>query len=341
LAREIIGIQYLRGLAALAVVLDHAAATVSSRRYFGEAVPQELAAGVVGVDLFFLISGFIITIVSLDRHWNPTINWRKFFANRFVRIVPLMWVAILSYGALRFIGRGEADVASLLRAFFLSPVGLLEPLHIWTLRHEAIFYAVFALSMLGPRWMRPLLVVWVLAPIVAAFGDFPELVEKIAYPTNVEFGLGVLVGLFWLKRPMTVRLPCPPLLTLGAMVLLIAATAAVGHHFHLLENTVVVGLLCLPVLLLGVFAECSPGRLDRLFYLLGTASYSIYLFHPHLLSGAALAWAKLAPNTPAWIAVPGLFMAAALGGLLAYWLIEKPLVAGVKTVLRPKASLAT
>lgn len=66
--REIEGIQYLRGIAACAVVIDHAAGMTALPKYFGDAVwGGFLQRGYIGVDLFFMISGFIICIVSLER----------------------------------------------------------------------------------------------------------------------------------------------------------------------------------------------------------------------------------------------------------------------------------
>ena len=64
--RTLDGIQYLRGFAALAVVLDHATGMASSAEYFGGSPSSFLSAGWIGVPVFFVISGFIITIVSLD-----------------------------------------------------------------------------------------------------------------------------------------------------------------------------------------------------------------------------------------------------------------------------------
>ncbi len=99
-------IQYLRGLAALAVVLDHTAAMASFDKYFGQEVLDGfLYKGAIGVDLFFVISGFIISIVSLKPDLKPSTTLSDFFQKRFLRIVPLMWVAVIAYAMLRLVGR--------------------------------------------------------------------------------------------------------------------------------------------------------------------------------------------------------------------------------------------
>ncbi|NBB17038.1 acyltransferase family protein [Caulobacter sp. SLTY] len=331
--REIVGIQYLRGLAALAVVLDHAAATVAT--HLGEPIlGGKLYAGAVGVDLFFLISGFIITVVSLDSDWQPKVKVGAFFRKRFVRIVPVMWVAILSYGALRIVGLGGIDPVPYLRALVLSPVGLMEPLHIWTLRHEFIFYAVFALTMLGPRWLRPFLVVWCLLPIVGALGEFPEIIEKLAWPTNVEFAAGVLLGLLYLKRPAEIRLPGGAFAISVALVTgLVVAAATFGHAFHLLSSTALMALICAPILAFGVYVQgptFEPGRR------LGDASYALYLFHPHILGAGAFLIRGL--PIPPLLAFAGLVVACVAGGLAAHYWLERPLLSLFKRRTTPPPS---
>src|SRR5689334_19701485 len=110
MAKEIVGVQYLRGLAALAVVVDHSGITVATPKYFGTVIGGGLLNhGASGVDLFFLISGFIITATSLDADWQPKVKLGAFFGRRFIRIVPLMWIAIVSYAVLKFLGRGGFD----------------------------------------------------------------------------------------------------------------------------------------------------------------------------------------------------------------------------------------
>jgi len=328
---EIVGIQYLRGLAALAVVVDHAAATAASSKYFGQQVLDGfLYRGASGVDLFFLISGFIITVVSLDRDWRPAVGMGDFFGRRFVRIVPMMWLAVLSYAALRYLGRGVFEPGSFLRAMVAWPVGTLEPLNIWTLRHEFIFYSVFAVSMLGPRWLRPLLVLWCVAPLLLLFvAAPPPLLAAVGHAVNVEFGAGVLLGLLWLKRPeVSFKSPVEPYWLMAlAMVGLMGFAALIGHEFHLVSKTLLTAAFCAPILLFAVYVRCPRGWVSKAGLLLGNASYVLYLFHPHILSASGGIWAALAPGTPVAVVILGLVAASVLACLVIHLAVERPLLA--------------
>lgn len=329
MARDIVGVQYLRGLAALAVVVDHSAAATASAKYFGEPVLNGLLyRGASGVDLFFLISGFIITVVSLDSDWRPKVKIADFFGRRFKRILPLMWVAIISWAVLRYVGRGVFPLQPYLLSMVVSPVGNLEPVGIWTLRHEFIFYTVFALTMLGPRWARPLLAVWCLSPFLMMGWEGPELLEKIAYAVNVEFGAGVLAGLAWLKRGGQFKISIEPfwLMVLGLIGLMFFGQL-VNLTFHELPKTLMAAAFCAPILVFGVYVTCPPGVVSSIGLALGNASYAIYLFHPHAISSVTGILAKATPQAPPGLVIVLVVVIATLAGYLAHLLIEKPILA--------------
>lgn len=338
-ANNIVGIQYLRGLAALAVVVDHSAAAVSTEKYFGETVLDGLLyRGASGVDLFFLISGFIMTIVSLDRDWRPKVGIADFFGKRFKRILPLMWIGIISWAVLRYIGRGVFPLEAYLLAIVVSPVGDLQPVHIWTLRHEFIFYTVFALTMLGPRWAKPLLAVWCLSPFLMMGWEGPELLEKIAYAVNVEFGAGVLIGLAWLKGGDQFEIKVEPFwLMVLWLIGLMFFGQLVNLTFHELPKTLMAAAFCAPIVLFGAYVTCPPGIVSSVGLALGNASYAIYLFHPHAISSVTGVLAKVAPEAPPGLVIVAVVMISTLAGYLAHLGIEKPLLAFLH---RPRGPVA-
>ncbi len=335
---DVVGVQYLRGIAALAVLIDHAAGMAASQTYFGRNVLDgALSYGAIGVDIFFMISGFIITIVSLGKDdLKPTVSLREFFVRRFIRIVPLMWAAILSYAAMRWLSIQELPLNSYINAILLLPVGDVDPNNIWTLRHEAIFYLLFAVTFLHRRAFRWMIGIWILAPLalsplgLEAGVDKPwleQLLWNVGHPANIEFGLGLAVGLIWLKWSHAFKVSVPALLT--ATLVYFGALWAVAFWFHLelarLPDTPLLAAAFAPLLLLAAHAKSqNPSRLGLL---LGSASFSIYLFHPHILSAGLTLWRRLAPGTQPEVVVAGTSVFAVLVSLLIYLVVELPLVA--------------
>lgn len=330
---EIVGIQYLRGIAACAVVLDHSSAMAAFDKYFGhELWGGFLEKGAMGVDLFFLISGFIIAIVSLERTTTaPAVAAGEFARRRAFRILPMMWLAVFSYAVLRTFVGGYSDPWSYVRAMLVWPVGDLEPNTVWTLRHEAIFYGLFALTFLGRRWLRPLLALWVASPFVyAAMGFAPDgstlsaLLRTITHPANIEFGTGLAIGLVWVRWLHAYTIKTPGLLVLSSIYFAVAI--AIGNALDLrpdrVPDTLISAAIFAPLMLVAATAKCATNNLGLL---LGNASFSVYLFHPHVVSGSLRIWSAIAPETPLTLVIPGVSLIAISIGAVLHLTAERPL----------------
>ncbi len=343
---EIVGIQYLRGIAAIAVVVAHTAGMANFDKYFGKYVlGGYLYKGALGVDLFFLISGFIISIVSLKQGTlAPSVSLKKFLERRFARIVPLMWVAILSYAALRFTGRGVFDAWPYVRAFFLFPAGPVAPNQIWTLRHELLFYLLFGISFLLTTRRTWILGAWCVAPLVYSAFSLPaepdttlgQMLRIIANPVNVEFAAGFLLGLVWLLKTNRFSFTSP----ISPIVVLIGGFIGftiIGYFLDLgvetVQKTLVSSAICLAILFVGVHVRCNPGWGDSLMQLFGAASFSIYLFHPHVVSACLGVWSHYAHGTPMILVIPGITAIAVLATIAVHLWIERPLVKASKQLL--------
>lgn len=340
---EIIGLQYLRGFCALAVVCAHISSMAAYPKYFGrDFFVDTLSDGIYGVDIFFVISGFIITIVTLDPSLRPKLSVGSFFWKRFARIVPLMWVAIAMHLMLRA-AASSADLSllSYARAAVLWPSGHLEPMVMWTLRHELVFYILFAVFMLAlPRW-RWVLLLWMAAPIVSdvlagtvaaqAPSDTP--IGLLVNGVNLEFGAGMLVGILYLKRPAVPLMASwvHPILMLGvSTVALIAGARLLPFPWRSLPIAAYMAVSAAILISLAVRLRCPDDRLGNLGELLGNASYSIYLFHLHAGSMLCAIWAKLAPTTPVGVAVPAIIVLTLAIGVAVHRFVERPLVALVQ-----------
>ena len=111
-----------------------------------------------------------------------------------------MWAAILLYAVARIAGRGSFPVMNYLRAATLFPVGPVDPSSIWTLRHEALFYILFAACLPNFRRLWPIVAAWCLSPIIYALVGASEPYADFAF-NNVDmlFGLGAVLGCLYLR----------------------------------------------------------------------------------------------------------------------------------------------
>jgi exopolysaccharide production protein ExoZ len=317
--RTLFGVQYLRAVAAIAVVLFHAA----------ERTGFHFAIGAAGVDVFFVISGFIMWIIS-DR---GDVAPGRFLAGRIARVAPTYWLAttVMIFGALAGLFPNlQLSVGHVLGSIFFVPTrspstGEIWPLLVqgWTLNYEMFFYAVFALALLLPR-RRQLPVVAATFLILVAIGmvlqtDNP-LLATYTRPVILEFVAGMVLGRLWTAG----RIPGP---RIGAafVALSIAGFAAI-HVLGLPFDEWTCGPLAIALVLgvLSLEAE-APVRPLPLPAFLGDASYSIYLWHTFPISVVATAAARLDFAPPATFALASVL--GIIAGAAAYLLVERPLLA--------------
>ena len=152
-------LQYLRALAALAVVALHGANRVADA--LPAALASVLALGHAGVDLFFVISGFIMWSIARDAAISPA----TFLARRIIRVAPPYWIATLVWvGLVSAIGYDWITVTAEHTFLSLGFVPHFSPtfwdrvwpvvMPDWTLNYEMFFYLVFAGTLLAGRHLR-------------------------------------------------------------------------------------------------------------------------------------------------------------------------------------------
>lgn len=343
------GIQNLRAIAAIAVVFDHAAAMANFDKYYGQAVPfyHFFTAGALGVNLFFLISGFIIVVSSFEQKYlKPKRTLGSFLKARAIRIIPMMWLAIASYAALRFLGRGAFEASPYFNALLLIPFGDYDPNNIWTLRHEAIFYVIFGLCFLSRSRSAFWFGTWAVLPfIVFATTDYfghpadsitEEIVKNVFSPFNLLFATGSFIGYVYLRYPThfsveawrllpnTIRTALPLMVFTGVM-------ANFGGDFKSLDVIIWTTPIFAALVVLGALQTADSSRLISY---LGNASFAIYLFHPHFESATLGVLSRLHPDMPisAAVAITGTLAIGA--GCAIYSFIEEPITAKLNRLIR-------
>ena len=313
--------QALRGLAALSVVTYHAF------QWEGDC----FWVGAAGVDVFFVISGFIIWTVGSGEEASPGV----FFWRRLTRVAPAYWLAtgaVVALAALwpsllRQITLSPAHVAlSLAFVQHIDPRGLPFPVLPpgWTLNYEAVFYALFTLVLFAPPAARFRLILAALGAVIG-FG----LLDPPAYYLGanmmlLQFGAGV-----WLARRRQLGHSLSPKIGAALIVAgvgLLAAQGLSGFRSDLWRPL----LWGVPATLIVAGAVAlEPIRTLRpvtALLRLGDASYAIYLCH--FIAVAVVA--DLIGAAPAWRFVPLAIAVSLAAGLIFHRWIEQPLIAGCR-----------
>ena len=332
---RILNIQALRGIAALLVVSFHLI-PIEEKYGAGESIlPAFFKHGMFGVDLFFVISGFIMTSITRGQFQN-TSNALKFLYHRASRIYPIYWfysalVLIVFLIRPEWVNSAQDNQVNILSSFLLWPESTLPLINVgWTLIHEMYFYLVFSvlLVFLSEKKLGLSLLLWGVAVIVADFylvTNNPVL-NLIAHPLTLEFIAGCFLAIHFRKDSgwgFTL------LLVISAAVTLVILTVLNGSEIP--NGWWRVGIYGVPataVLYCLVVAERKNLVLNIYLSKLGDASYSIYLMHVLVLSAAGRALYALSTSYPisnaAMVIILCLFVI--ISGLVSYRIIEQPLL---------------
>lgn len=343
-------LQSARFFAALLVVFRHGAVLFEDPRYFDHRFAGGLfRSGDAGVDFFFVLSGFIILHAHAGDIGRPARVW-PYILRRVIRIYPayLVLLPILAAGALLT----HTQYSDLVRQpLYLLQNALLLPSDnnllavAWTLNHEIVFYALFALLIFDVRLGAAALAAWAIA---AGFIQGPLLAPEplLSSPHHIEFLLGMAAASMLRQG----RLPAPGLMLAIGLAGFAATCAGSGLVWtDVMETTgpnlvLPLGLSSMLIVMGLVEVERSgAARAPSLLRLLGDASYSIYLVHFPALTLAVQLGHRFGLQRHAGL--PVLFAAMVIGataaGLAYYLVIERPLLGLLKRwLLRPRKPAA-
>ena len=325
------GIQAVRGVAALAVTLFHVGVTLGRPEYGGRiAFGGWYSWGDIGVDVFFVLSGFIIFHAHEEDIGQPH-RWQSYLYRRLVRIYPIYWIytsllvaSALCFGALV----RQFSLQDYLTSYFLVRFSdVAPPLGVaWTLFHEIVFYLLFGILLIGRRWGAVVLICW-LAVILAAFdprgGTF---LGVITSAFNLYFFIGMASVRIWKKGWF------PPKLELALSGILFLVFICFDH-FGMRAQSPLLRILVAPasfflLISLAALDARSAIRYPGWLLLLGDASYSIYLLHYVVCSVLAklLAASGCMDWLPTNVLASVLFVVAVGVGIVGYLLVERPLM---------------
>lgn len=325
------GLQILRAIAAYGVVAFHAFEFLNATPGFGL---NRFEIGKVGVDLFFVISGFIMVHTTA-----PSEKPGHFIIKRAARIVPLYWAAtalaiLATLSTPWLFPNADLSPASVLKTLAFIPApdlsGEFQPILFvgWTLNFEMMFYGLFALSLFLPAHLRlralvaALLAVFVLGRLYGADTS----AAFYGQPIMLDFGIGCLIArAVTLPRiaHMARRTPLWPIAVAVLLGLVTVNALDLARDASSLMNGLLSGLLVFAVAAHDLHRK--PVYSHRLTSL-GDTSYSAYLLHPFLIPVCGVICVKLFGTTlaSACLMLAACFIGTAIVAGLSYSLYERP-----------------
>lgn len=287
---KVVSIQILRALACLIVLQLH---------LFGKLFYLN---GSLGVDLFFVISGYIIasSISRLPVDKTAVI----FFINRFSRVVPYYHLlTVLYYLAIIAFSVDSFNIKKVIGSFLFIPHKGDPILSIgWSLLHEVFFYTFIALCLSFTRNINKLALAYLIfLSLVHVIPEFAYTVTFLKATINYNFSYGMLIFIFREKITAVFKKPIPLLISLAAFVLVYVFTnerpwnqsqeifiPATGYYYRDINFIKNVNfpfyrafLFGIPAAMLFASALSIENMLDKFansfFVKLGDASYSVYL----------------------------------------------------------------
>jgi exopolysaccharide production protein ExoZ len=349
---QIGAIQILRALAALLVAFghfQHEASTLPTAASSGFA-PIIIDLTGAGVDLFFIISGFVMVYASHDL-FESRDGGRLFLTRRIARIVPLYWMmTTLFLLTLALTPNVLSSIAptglEILKSYLFIPYArdgaeMIQPIYKlgWTLEYEMFFYVIFSLVLFLPMRSAVFAIALLfcsLSAVGAWLSPAPALLAFWTHPIILEFVMGALIAVVYLGGR---RLSAAQRITLLlAGVSGFAATAAFGFDAHGPWRPLLWGLPAAMIVAGSILhsSRTSANRVTRWLVALGDASYVIYLVHPMIIRALRVIWDRTHASStisPWLFVIFGLTILMPLA-ILVHHAIERPMTKRVQRLFK-------
>jgi peptidoglycan/LPS O-acetylase OafA/YrhL len=351
--RTFYGIQALRAIAASMVVLVHCI-YLWHTRILHEPDPWYWTNGSAGVDIFFVISGFVMTIslpsISQFKNRAQIFLWR-----RITRIVPLYWLAtslkvVLVLAIPAAVLHPGLRWSNVIGSYLFIPTknvdGLVLPVVIqgWTLNYEMFFYVLFTCSLLA-RFSPTRLVIPALSAL-AVFGlsypiEGPPIVVLIS-PLLFEFLFGILIAQALMAKRMPGRWSSALLAIVGWVTILTVLPHLPKYPPDVQKWRFVFWGFPAAAIVLGTVTlePLLAAKLPRWVFIAGNASYAVYLAQTFVLPVVGFFVSRMPiGKVPALalILVMGMSLSLLAGDLIHRW-IELPILRWLKRMTVPGVS---
>ena len=308
-------IQILRAISALTVVIFHTVVSGKSYQFGTDFFYKIDLWGPASVDIFFVISGFIMFYIQAKKRRTPV----EFLKDRIERVVPLYWILTIAMSLLLLLSSQSLTAEAFIQSMLFYHYTLFQQMPVlyvgWTLEYEMLFYVLFGLTL----FIRQLHLSFLLCT-VALFGLVAAGLNTIV----LDFLLGMIAALIFTKFKIKLHnITCLFLIALG--ILLITVEWPVT-----LPRTIYAGI---PALMIFMGFLYHSAIQSKTFNLLGDASYSIYLVQVISIPLSYKSFLQL-PVLPfsftAELYVVLSVVMTCLLGIMVHLFLEKPLARGIK-----------
>ncbi len=324
--QQLNNLQILRALAAVGVVLAHLTHSYRVLYNAGNTVP-DFFLGNAGVDLFFVISGFIMVYASERLFGAPSAGWR-FIGRRIARIVPLYWLATLyAY----WMAGGNFKQLEIIGSFFFLPFPTASggPILIvgWTLNYEMFFYFVFAFAVFLARGRAVILASAIIIGLIF-LGEVTSLRispiwRHFTNPLMFEFVMGMWIAMLFRCDIY----PSPRWATWGLAIIGLClvwfSKSDGGQNFERVGTWGLGFSLFVAGVVLGRI-EPSGGVWKPLIFI-GDASYAIYLTHWFVVLSPPTTLRDIGPTSSPTVYSIAIISYAIAIGCIVHLIVERPI----------------
>ncbi len=350
--QQLNSLQLYRGIASILVVFHHAN-LILEQNFSKDISFNWFHFGWVGVDFFFVISGFIIFYIHQSDIGQPQ-QFSTFIKKRFFRIYPLYWIIFIGKILISLLDKTDEiyqrSFWEFSQAFLLLPQerNIIETFLgvSWTLTYEILFYFLFGLIILTkPIIHRPIFFAWLIGILLNLGGLLPIsdifILEFIFNARNLEFILGCLAAAIILTYP--VKYPKTLIISSLAMILVAIFNTKYREFDTVNISSVIAYGIPFTLLVIGSvqIEKVKQLQIPPFLIYLGNASYSIYLTHGFFINNLAKVYTTIARKLNQnlldysnsiihFMVISLIVILSIITGCLTYSFVEKPLLTAFK-----------
>lgn len=320
-------LQVIRALSAIMIVGHHVALYMNDTSL--PMINKVFFNGWIGVDVFFVLSGFILYYTSYKKIGHKD-QCKDFIFKRLSRIYPVYWVvlsAVLivwpSYFDIRY------EIKDILKSYLLVPQTKLPVLGVtWFLSYIVFFYLLFAMIIyFNKKISYPLISGWLIGVLLNSFGiiSHPNFYFNFIFSNHfVEIVAGCLVAIIFIKKPLK-----KPILAISSgfiLFLMIFNNIINGSIIRNSTESILLFSLAVGLIILGCAVYESINDLDfpKSILAIGDASYAIFLTHFNILAFSKFFNKRFVFHSTAEFLYYTIILISL--GIIIYYVVEKNII---------------